>query len=107
MTIRKSLVYQGLSNFPYHRNSHFAPILRKIKYENALSQLHSLNTCNDLLCCISNVENAVFASNRAESWIIFASYNAIFDAELVDFYMNICYSILSTFEEGRICIGKS
>lgn len=100
MTVRKSLVYQGLSNFPYHRNSHFAPILHKIKYENALSQLQSLNTCNDLLCCITNAENAAFASNYAESWIIFVSYDVIFDAELVDFYMNVCYNILSTFEEG-------
>lgn len=105
--MRESLAYQRLSDFLIIAIPIQHPFLRKIKYENALSQLHSLNTCNDLLCCISNVENAVFASNRAESWIIFASYNAIFDAELVDFYMNICYSILSTFEEGRICIGKS
>ena len=64
--------------FPYHRNSHFVPILRKIKYENALSRLHSLNASNNLLCCIADVENAAFASNRAEPKIIFALYNVIF-----------------------------
>ena len=98
--MRKSLAYQRLSNCPITAIPISHPFLRKIKYENAPSRLHSLNASDDPLCCISNVENAVFASNHAESWIIFASYNAIFDAEPVDFYMNICYSILSTFEEG-------
>ena len=65
-----------------------------------LSRLHSLNASGDPLCCITNAENAAFASNYAESLVIFALYNTIFDAEPVDFYTNVCYSILSTFEEG-------
>ena len=76
------------------------PFLRKIKYENAPSRLHSLNVSNDLLCRIANLENVAFASNCAEAKAIFVLYNVIFDVELVDFYTNVCYSILSTFEEG-------
>ena len=74
--------------------------LRKIKYENALSRLHSLNAANDLPCCITDVENAAFVSNCAEVKIIFALYNAIFGDLLVDSYTNICYSIFSILEEG-------
>ena len=46
-------------------------------------------------------------SNCANIQGILALFNVIFNIRLVDFYTNVCYSILSTFEEGRICIGKS
>ena len=72
-----------------------------------LSRLHSLNASIYLLCCITNVESKIFMSNFANIWTILALFNAMFYVEHVDFYTNVCYSILSTFEEGGICIGKS
>ena len=100
MTVRKSLVYQRVLNFPIIAIPISHTFLRKIKYENALSRLHSLNAANDLPCCITDVENAAFVSNYADVKIIFALYNAIFGYLLVDFYTNICYSIFSILEEG-------
>ena len=72
-----------------------------------LSRLHSLSASNNLLCCITNEENAAFASNCANMKVAFVLVDAISSIKTIDFYTNICYSILSTFEEGRICIGKS
>ena len=98
--MRKSLAYQRLSDFSITAIPISHPFLRKIKYENALLRLYYLNTCNGLLCCIANVENAAYASNYAEPEIIFALYNAILSIKTVDFCTNICYSILSILEEG-------
>jgi len=67
MTMRESLAYQRLSDFLIIAIPIQHPFLRKIKYENAPSRLHSLNASNYLLCCITNAENAAFASNYAES----------------------------------------
>lgn len=100
MTMRESLAYQRLSDFLIIAIPIQHPFLRKIKYENALSRLHSLNASNNQLCCIVNVENAIFVSNCENIKTIFASINAIISIKQVDFYVNICYSILSTFEEG-------
>lgn len=37
---------------------------------------------------------------------IFVLYNVKKQQEHIDFYTNICHTILSTFKEGGLCIGK-